>query len=81
MASKLLDAPAALTTDGKLLVGVTHVTGEQVDPEKALSRALKSGRRVFIGIEMSKAEGAASLGRLDDAAAEIVSLIGYRERG
>lgn len=49
--SQLLDAPAALTTDGKLRVGVTHVTGEQVDPQKALSRALKSGRRVFLALK------------------------------
>ena len=62
-------------------IGAPAHTGEQVDPEKALSRALKSGRRIFIGIEMTKAEATASLGRLDDAVAEIVSLVGYRERG
>jgi hypothetical protein len=81
VARQLLDPPAALTSDGKLLVNATRVTGEQVDAEKALARALKSGRRVFVGIEMSKAEVDASMGRLDDAVAEIVSLIGYRERG
>ncbi|HVZ36672.1 MAG TPA: hypothetical protein VG963_29790 [Polyangiaceae bacterium] len=81
MARKLLDSPAALTSDGKLLVGASHLTGESADPEKVLARVLRSGRRVFIGVEMTKSEVAASMGRLDDALAEIVSLIAYRERG
>ena len=81
MARRLLDSPASLTSDGKLVVGATHVTGEQVDPEKALARALKSGRRIFIGVEISRAETAASMGKLDDVLAEIVATLGYRERG
>lgn len=60
-AHKLLDPPAALLSDGKLLVNATCVTGEQVDTEKALA-PLKSGRRVFVGTEMSKAKVAASMG-------------------
>jgi len=81
MVRKVLDAPMALTTDGRLLAGATHVTGEEIDAQKALARALKTGRRVFIGLELSKGEAAVAMGRLDDALAEIVSLVGYRERG
>jgi hypothetical protein len=71
----------ALTSDGRLLAGATHAIGEQVHAEKVLARALKTGRRVFIGIELSKSECKAAMKRLDDAVAKIVALVDYRERG
>lgn len=71
----------AITSTGTVLAGITHLTAENVDAQKALEHALKSGRRIYIGVELTKREVAASKGRLDDALAGIVALTGYRERG
>ena len=81
MVSKLLDAPMAMTSAGTVLAGITHLTAANVDPQKALEHALKSGRRIYIGVELTKREVAASKGRLDDALAEIVASVVHRERG
>jgi hypothetical protein len=64
-----------------VLAGITHLTAENVDPRKALEHALKSGRRIYIGVELTNGDVAASMGRLDDAPAEIVASTAYRERG
>jgi hypothetical protein len=46
-----------------------------------VSKLLRSGRPIYIGLALSKAESAAALAKFDDAIAEIVALIGYRDRG
>jgi hypothetical protein len=81
MARKLVDAPMAVTTTGRVLVSMTHLTTENVDPRKALEHALESGRPVYIGVELTAAEAKASLIKLDDSFAEIVGQIDYRDRG
>jgi hypothetical protein len=81
MARKLVDAPMAVTTAGRVLVSMTHLTTKNVDPREALEQALAGGRPVYIGVELTEAETKASLKMLDDAFAEIAAVIGYLERG
>lgn len=78
--NKLIDAPLAVTSTGRVLGGVTHTTGEVADARKALELALASGRRVFVGVALTKEETERAKNMLDDAAAEIVAKT-YRERG
>lgn len=70
MASKLLDAPALPTSQANKSI-----------PRRPCLVPSRAAGESSLGIEMANADVSASLGRLDDAAAEIVSLIGYRERG
>jgi hypothetical protein len=81
MARKLVDAPMAMTSTGRVLVSMTHLTSRNVDPREALEHALKSGRPVYIGVELTESETKTSLKQLDDAFAENVGTIGYRDRG
>jgi hypothetical protein len=81
MARKLVDAPMAMTSTGRVLVSMTHLTSRNVDSRDALEHALKSGRPVYIGVELTESETKTSLKQLDDAFAEIAAVIGYLERG
>lgn len=71
---RLHDAPFALSSDGSLLLGMTHTDG-LLTPEAVLARALKSGSRVFIGIALTSAEtrGVVTLASdtLDEAASYV----------
>lgn len=52
---RLHDAALALSSDGSLLLNVTHTDGS-LTPEACLERALSSGGRVFIGVELGRDE-------------------------
>lgn len=81
MGARMNDDPMALTSSGRLVAGVSHVVNEQRDPKRALELALRLGRPVFIGVELTDADADVARRRLDDALAEIVARVSYRERG
>lgn len=68
----------AWTSSGALLVNVTHIASEE-DLVGALTAARLTGRRFFLGVELTKEEQAEAEARLDEAAAEVVATV-YRER-
>ena len=76
----LLDRPLALLCDGTVLANATHVFRHDGAPQELLTRAISTGRRIFIGVEFSDLETVEAVRHLDDAAAEIVATV-YRERG
>lgn len=81
MGATLNDDPVALTSGGKVVAGITHVVNELRDPKRALELALRLGRPVFIGVELTAVEADVARRRLDDALAEIVARVPYRDRG
>ena len=78
--SRVLTSPLALTSDGNLLLGMTHTDGS-LQPEALLERALASGSRVFIGIEVTPGEATYVRTFLHDGCCEAVATVaGQRAR-
>jgi hypothetical protein len=77
---RLHEAALAVTLDGTVLIGMTHV-GRERDPEALLRLALEEDGDVFIGVAMTETEGALARMRLDNAGAEAVArVVGQRQR-
>ena len=70
----LHDAPLALSSAGAVIANCTHLLRAD-DIHELLDQALSTGREVFVGVVLRESEVAEALGRLDDAAAEIVARV------
>ena len=77
--SRVHDAPLALTSDGTVLVNVTHFDGPR-SPAALLKRALAQKGKVFIGVVLSKEEVNDVLEQLRHGSAEAVAyVVGARQ--
>ena len=67
----LIDAPMAITSDGKVLFNVAHLFDES--PRDALKIALEAGLPVFVGVAVDPVTAKQLVADLDDGLAEIVA--------
>jgi hypothetical protein len=67
----ILDAPMAITSDGKVLFNVTHLFDE--GPSEAMKIALDAGLSVFVGVAVDRMTAKQLVADLDDGLAEIVA--------
>lgn len=74
-----IDAPMALSSDGRTLMNVTHLV-DTTDLRQALEVALAEGHEVFVGIAVPPYFADEIRRDLDDAASEIVGRLGIRVR-
>lgn len=69
--TKPLDAPMALTSDGRVLFNVTHLFDESAP--NALKIAVEAGLPVFVGVAVDRATAQKLIADFDDGLAEIVA--------
>jgi hypothetical protein len=67
----IVDAPMAITSDGKVLFNVTHLFDE--DAADAFHIALDAGLPVFVGVAVDRVTAKQLVADLDDGLAEIVA--------
>lgn len=72
-----IDAPLAVTSDGRVLFNVLHVVND-ADLGEALRAVMQDGHQVFVGIAVPDHLAAEVRRDLDDAAADIVGRLGVR---
>lgn len=77
--SELSDDPLAVTSTGRVLVNVTHLTQHR-ELHQLLELTQATGRKIFLGVELRPYETKQAWTKLNDATAEIVATV-YRERG
>jgi hypothetical protein len=66
-----VDAPMAITSDGKVLFSVSHLFEEC--PSEAMKIALDAGLPVFVGVAVDRVTAKQLVADLDDGLAEIVA--------
>jgi hypothetical protein len=67
----IVDAPMAITSDGKVLFSVTHLIGG--DAAHAMKLAFEAGLPVFVGVAVDQVTARQLVADLDDGLAEIVA--------
>ena len=76
-AGKVIDAPMAVASDGRIVINVTHLDLDPMEPG-LVARLVQAGALVLVAIAVPDRLGPELLRDVDDAASEIAGRLGPR---